>query len=225
MRYLAMAFDYDATLADNGSVDLQVIAALERLAASKRLLIINSGRMLHDLKNVFPQVALFDAIVAENGATLYSKKTEREVLLTKPASRQLVDDLLTAGVAPIVIGRSIIATTSNHALQMQESITKRKLDYAIIMNKGSAMALPVGIDKGSGLVAAARELGIDVASIISMGDAENDLSLFSVSGLGIAVANAVPELKDIAGLVTKEARGGGVIEAINLLLDGELELT
>ena len=72
MRYLAIACDYDGTLAKDGQVDESTVAALKRLRDSGRKLIMVSGRQLEDLFAVFPYTDLFDSIVAENGAVLYT---------------------------------------------------------------------------------------------------------------------------------------------------------
>ena len=81
MRFLALATDYDGTLATRGRVDAIVLPALDRLRASGRKLLLVTGRELHDLLNVFPEAALFDRVVAENGALLYRPSTKEEVAL------------------------------------------------------------------------------------------------------------------------------------------------
>ena len=71
MRYLALACDYDGTIALDGVVDAPTLAALERLRASGRKLLLVTGRELDDLCRVFPHITLFDLVVAENGALVY----------------------------------------------------------------------------------------------------------------------------------------------------------
>src|SRR5689334_24018437 len=71
MRYLALATDYDGTLAHHGRVDEPTLAALERLLASGRKLILVTGRELDDLKTTFEHFELFEWVVGENGALLY----------------------------------------------------------------------------------------------------------------------------------------------------------
>src|SRR4029450_10624204 len=48
MRYHALACDYDGTLAHNGRVNDETMAALERLRGSGRQLIMVTGRELDD---------------------------------------------------------------------------------------------------------------------------------------------------------------------------------
>src|SRR4029078_10330616 len=54
MRYHALACDYDGTLAQHGAVDQSTVAALERLRASGRKLLMVTGRQVDDLIAAFP---------------------------------------------------------------------------------------------------------------------------------------------------------------------------
>src|SRR5438270_10044233 len=81
MRYLALATDYDGTLAHHGRVAESTLAALQRLLASGRRLILVTGRELDDLRTVFDHWQLFEWVVAENGALLYHPASKREKLL------------------------------------------------------------------------------------------------------------------------------------------------
>ena len=70
MRYHVLGTDYDGTLATHGVVDDPTIAALERLLASGRRLVMVTGRELPELMEIFPRLDLFELVVAENGALL-----------------------------------------------------------------------------------------------------------------------------------------------------------
>jgi hydroxymethylpyrimidine pyrophosphatase-like HAD family hydrolase len=72
MQYLALATDYDGTLAEDGKVRAEVLASLVRLKASGRRLVLVTGRELEELMAAFPRVDVFDRVVAENGALLYT---------------------------------------------------------------------------------------------------------------------------------------------------------
>ncbi|TIV90480.1 MAG: HAD family phosphatase, partial [Mesorhizobium sp.] len=72
MYFMALATDYDGTLAHNGLVAASTLSALETLKRSGRKLILVTGRELPDLKEVFPEIGLFDKVVAENGALIYT---------------------------------------------------------------------------------------------------------------------------------------------------------
>src|SRR2546427_3270814 len=55
MPYLALATDYDGTLASRGTVEPDTLEALRRLAATGRKLILVTGRRVDDLVRVFPE--------------------------------------------------------------------------------------------------------------------------------------------------------------------------
>src|SRR5712691_3636533 len=85
MHYLALACDYDGTLATDGRVSDATLAALKRLPVTGRKLILVTGRELPDLLAIFPPVLLFERVVAENGGLLYRPAEREEKRLAAPA--------------------------------------------------------------------------------------------------------------------------------------------
>jgi Cof subfamily protein (haloacid dehalogenase superfamily) len=65
----------------------------------------------------------------------------------------------------------------------------------------------------------ARTRGIDVAHIAAVGDDHNDVELVRRAGFGIAMGNAVEEVKQGAQLVVRSNAEGGVVEAIHAVLN------
>lgn len=78
--------------------------------------------------------------------------------------------------------------------------------------------LPANTSKGKGVIAVAERLGIAPKSIISFGDSYNDKEMLQLTGLGVAMDNAVPELKKIADFVTFSNQDDGVALALEALL-------
>src|SRR5437868_5861963 len=66
MRYLALATDYDGTIAHEGHVDAPTVAALERVRQSGRKLILVTGREMDDLRRTFAPLDLVGVGDAEN---------------------------------------------------------------------------------------------------------------------------------------------------------------
>lgn len=64
--------------------------------------------------------------------------------------------------------------------------------------------VPAGINKGTAVTALASYLGIPVENTIGAGDERNDLELLKGAGLGIAMANAVPQVKEAADVITED---------------------
>jgi hydroxymethylpyrimidine pyrophosphatase-like HAD family hydrolase/energy-coupling factor transporter ATP-binding protein EcfA2 len=223
MRYVCLTCDYDGTIARNGKVAPSTVQALEKLRSSGRKLILATGRQLDDLQTVFPEVSLFDRIVAENGALLYRPASKEQILLAGPPPQPFVDELVRRGVEPLSVGRSVVATWHPHESTVLEVIRLMSLELQIIFNKNAVMVLPSGINKGTGLSAALNELGLSPHNTVGVGDAENDHAFLGLSECGVAVGNALPALKDRADWVTAHSHGAGVEEVIQLLVQNDLE--
>ncbi|HET7057353.1 MAG TPA: HAD-IIB family hydrolase, partial [Nitrospiraceae bacterium] len=136
MRYLALAADYDGTLATDGRVDAETVAALEQLIASGRKLILVTGRQLDELLEIFPQISLCERVVAENGALLYRPATREHKLLGLPPPDLFVDALRARHVSPLAVGHSIVATVHPEETTVLEVIRDLGLELQVIFNKG-----------------------------------------------------------------------------------------
>ena len=223
MAIRALATDYDGTLATRGVVPDATVEALKRLKASGRKLLMITGRELPDLKQVFPHLDLFDAVVVENGALLYRPDRDEEELLAAVPPAAFLDELRRRNVEPLAVGRSIVATLRHHDEAVAASIEALELPWRIIFNNESLMCLPEGIDKASGLVAGLLALGLTPPEAVGVGDAENDHPFLSAVGVSAAVANALPSLHADVDLVTEGEEGAGVAWLIDRLIAGDLD--
>jgi hydroxymethylpyrimidine pyrophosphatase-like HAD family hydrolase/energy-coupling factor transporter ATP-binding protein EcfA2 len=222
MRYLAFATDYDGTLALHGAVSKSTAAALERLRDSGRKLLLVTGRELDDLLRVFPDVQLFDSVVAENGALLYDPATREEQPLAEPPPPAFVQELERRGVAPLSAGRVIVATWEPNDPIVLQTIREMGLELQVIFNKGAVMVLPSGVNKAFGLRKALEALKLSPHNAVGIGDAENDHAFLSACECGVAVSNALDSVKARADLVTAADHGDGVVELIDRLIDTDL---
>jgi hydroxymethylpyrimidine pyrophosphatase-like HAD family hydrolase len=222
MRYLALACDYDGTLAHDGKVDAPTLAALERLLATGRKLVLVTGREMDDLQSTFSELRLFAWVVAENGALLYEPATRRERPLAPPPPESFVRALRERGVAPVSVGRTIVATWRPHETAVLEAIRDQGLELQVIFNKDAVMVLPSGVNKASGLRAALAEMGLSPHEVVGVGDAENDHAFLSLCECAVAVANALPAVKERADWVTRGDHGAGVAELIDALVEDDL---
>jgi hydroxymethylpyrimidine pyrophosphatase-like HAD family hydrolase len=222
MRYLALCCDYDGTLATHGKILPDTIKALERLIASGRRLLMVTGRELEDLQSVCESLDLFEYVVAENGALLYHPATRAEQTLAPPPPDEFVATLRERGVTPVSRGRVIVATWEPHETTVLETIRDLGLELQVIFNKGAVMVLPAGVNKATGLASALERLRLSHHNAVGIGDAENDHALLRSCECSVAVANALPKLKEAADIVTKGDHGAGVAELIDALLKDDL---
>ena len=218
MRFLALATDYDGTLATDGAVDGETVAALRRLAATGRKLILVTGRQLNDLLRVFPDARLFDVVVAENGAVLYRPASRDTRVLAPPPPAHFVETLRRRGVEPLWRGQVVVATVQPNDAAVVDVIRELGLGLQVILNKGSVMVLPASVDKATGLKSALDELALAPQRVVAIGDAENDQAFLALSGYGVAVANALDTLKATTKHVTRGEAGAGVREIIDWLI-------
>jgi hydroxymethylpyrimidine pyrophosphatase-like HAD family hydrolase len=215
--FRAIAIDYDGTLTLQDRPNGDVLAALQRLRRRGWKLILVTGRILSELRQVFPDVEdWFDAVVAENGAVLRVHGITRVV--TAPVPFGIDGPLIEQGVS-FFRGQVLLACSSEHELAVLKELRRLGADCHLVRNRQALMVLPADVSKGSGLFKVLGELGVSYHSTIGIGDAENDISLLQQCELGLAVGNAVPSLKEIADVVLPHQNGTALIE----LIDGPLQ--
>ena len=83
--------------------------------------------------------------------------------------------------------------------------------------------LPKGIHKGVALTKLVELLGLDPAKTIAVGDYNNDIGMLRAAGIGIAVANAVPAVKEAADVVTVSNQEHAIARVISDLENGVLQ--
>ena len=93
----------------------------------------------------------------------------------------------------------IVATWEPHEKTVLETIRDCGLELQVIFNKGAVMVLPAGVNKATGLRAALAELNLSPHNAVGVGDAENDHAFLSICECSVAVANALPAVKDEGG--------------------------
>ncbi len=222
MRYIALATDYDGTLAHDGQVSGDTVEALKRLRQSGRKLILVTGRELPELQSVFPALGLFDRVVAENGALLFNPESKRSRTLADPPPPRFVEDLRQRGVPDVRAGAVVVAMWRPHEDKAIAAIRELGLELQVVFNKDAVMILPSGVNKMTGTVAALSGIGISPHNVVGVGDAENDHAFLGCCECAVAVANAISALKDKADWVTQGSHGKGVVELIDRLLAEDL---
>lgn len=222
MRYHALAADYDGTLAHHGKIDEATWDALRRLRDSGRKLVMVTGRELDELLGLLEHPELFHRIVAENGGVIYNPATKQERLLCEPPPARFAEELQRRGVERVSVGRVIVATWEPHEDVVFHVIRDLGLEMQVIFNKGAVMVLPSGVNKATGLKCALGELGLSSHNVVAVGDAENDHAMLELAECGVAVANALPALKERADFVTAAGHGAGVTELIGRLIVDDL---
>jgi hypothetical protein len=222
MRYHLLATDYDGTLATDGHVTDETLAALRSVLATGRKLVLVTGRDLDELLTVHPNLEIFERVVAENGALLYRPGTKERRRLADPPPAAFLAALRQRGVTPLTAGEVIVATREPHEAAVLETIRDHGLELQVIFNKGAVMILPAGVNKATGLTAALEELKISPHNVVGVGDAENDHSFLRLCERSAAVGGALPAVRDTADLVLLGEAGDGVQELAAALVTDDL---
>lgn len=91
--------------------------------------------------------------------------------------------------------------------------------YEVIKSRAVLLEfMPKGVTKAYGLDLLAKDLGLTPAEIMSIGDEENDLPMIEYAGIGVAMANAVEQVKTIANFITASNEEDGVAQVIEKYL-------
>nr|WP_255348616.1 HAD hydrolase family protein [Peptoniphilus sp. oral taxon 836] len=74
-------------------------------------------------------------------------------------------------------------------------------------------------DKFEGLKFYCKSKNIDLKDVVAIGDDSNDKNIIKNCGLGIAMINAIPDVKDVAKLISKkDNNNNGAIEILKEVL-------
>ncbi len=176
------------------------------LAEAQLALRLTAARGLH--VNLY----LDDAIYIARESETARASAEKDGVVQRP-----VGDLGAFLRAPptklLVIGQTA------ELLALWRELDAAGLGAAIVHSEPTYLEiLPPGVSKGAALAEAARHLGVPLARIAAFGDSNNDRELLAAAGLGVAVANALDAVKEVARHVTRAPRGLGVAEALRELI-------
>ncbi|NLZ48935.1 MAG: sugar-phosphatase [Clostridiales bacterium] len=95
-------------------------------------------------------------------------------------------------------------------------------DYSIMRSASIFLEfLKPGINKSIGLSVLSEHLNIAKEEIIAVGDADNDIAMIKYAGLGVAMDNAFPQVKEAADYITSSNNDDGVAEVIEKFILGK----
>lgn len=74
--------------------------------------------------------------------------------------------------------------------------------------------MPAATNKGTGLLHLAEIMGIEHKKTVAIGDYFNDADMIRMAGIGVAVANAPDEIKNLADVVVGDHNDGAIADLI-----------
>ncbi|MCO7176491.1 Cof-type HAD-IIB family hydrolase [Sporolactobacillus kofuensis] len=109
----------------------------------------------------------------------------------------------------------IIFSYDDEKLNKARAIYEAKHRYNIVSSgTGNFEIMPPNVSKGNALDHLAHYLGIPTSQVMAIGDNYNDLSMFEVAGIAVAMGNADDEIKAVCDRVTTNYDVDGVARAI-----------
>jgi HAD superfamily hydrolase (TIGR01484 family) len=223
---MIIALDVDGTLFDGHSVDPEAVDTIEAAAADGHVAVIVSGRPWRDLQRIIPDVLRSTSIaVCEHGAVLVEVATGTVHHLAPPVDPAVAAIISASNgdvmgdekgdeiVHEMVVYEATIGLPAS-ARELAEAACARVGGCYVVGNKGSIAIVPNGCDKGTGLARAIELLDMSDRALMAIGDATNDLPMFAMADVAVAVANAEPALAETGIEVTRRAFGAGVAEAL-----------
>jgi Cof subfamily protein (haloacid dehalogenase superfamily) len=130
-----------------------------------------------------------------------------------PKAVRPIEELLTDEAVKL-LGRHDAMTADALLAAARESVG----DLGTLTHSSSEGLLEIsaaGVSKATGLASLAEEHGIDAADVVAFGDMPNDLPMLAWAGLGVAVANAHPEVVAAADEVTASNDDDGVAQVLD----------
>lgn len=113
----------------------------------------------------------------------------------------------------------IVYVQSDDFMELIQPRVKKDLDPnydALLVGQGWLEIMPKSVTKGEALIEYAQSMGIKPEEIMAFGDAENDISMISRVGHGVAMANGMDSLKAVASDIALRNDEDGVA---NYILD------
>lgn len=86
--------------------------------------------------------------------------------------------------------------------------------FVVRTGEGFLEIFPKDVNKGEAIKALTKHLQIGLDNVIAMGDRDNDIPMLSIAGCGVAMGNALPDVKKAAKFVTDDNNHSGVGNAI-----------
>jgi phosphoglycolate phosphatase len=213
----AIALDVDGTITDRTrKVCISAIKAIYKAEKMGYPVIIVTGNIMCSTKTISILFGTTGGLVAENGGVIES--STRKLILGDIKKSQLAYEFLKSKynvekveysdhrISEIALERNIGVNRIRETL--------KDFDVEIYDTKFAIHLTDPLVDKGSSLKMVAQDMGISLDEVLAIGDSENDIEFLDVVGMKVAVANADPELKEIADYTTKKPFGDGVAEAI-----------
>ncbi len=150
---------------------------------------------------------------------------------TATTNRHVASERITAAQEPVIVAdfdgllervdKIVAVSDEAERLADLDAKTAAALGEDATVGRSQTYYLDVtapGADKGRGVTAIARSLGVPLEQVAVIGDGRNDMRMFAVAGLSVAVGNASDDVRAAAMHVAPPNTEDGVADAIDRLI-------
>ena len=118
------------------------------------------------------------------------------------------------------VPKCLIVGNEKHIIKLEKEMKQKFCEEMSIYRSEPFFLelMPLNVDKAISLKRLLKHLSIDKSEMVACGDGYNDLSMIELAGLGIAMENAQPAVKEIADYITLSNDCAGVAAAIDKFL-------
>ncbi len=213
----AIAIDIDGTLTyRDRSLNCEAVKALRKIDAT---VILATGNISCFARTAAKLIGVSDIVICENGGVVRFEYDGDDIVLGDKEKCLKAVEILRRHFDVELLDNDY--RKSEVCLRRTFPIDEaRKIlpsDVRIIDSGFAYHITDRNVSKGKALKFIAERLGIDLKDVVAIGDSENDIDMFEVAGIGVAVANADVRLKMVADIVTSKPNGDGVVEALEFL--------
>ena len=225
-----IVFDVDGTLLDREGFHKDLVELARRVDREVMPVSLASGRTLPNVTPIMQAIGASGFIVAENGGMVWDSGEGHEILALSDGNRarEAAEWLATRidGLDPRGIESNrwretewCLSETDRFEL-MRDLVENSEWSDLEVVSTGFAVHIASpGLNKSNGLKVALEQRGVDPSRVIGCGDAPNDLPMFDLVGLSVAVNDEFPEVSLSADMVTESRGKDGSVELLRAVLD------
>ncbi|HET6453672.1 MAG TPA: Cof-type HAD-IIB family hydrolase [Armatimonadota bacterium] len=250
-KYQVIALDLDGTLlTSDKTVSPRTLSALLRCMENGMQPVIATGRARTSIPDLLPAEFPVIPWISSHGAETYldSKKLS-DSLISVSLAHEIVQ--ITESLAPDMRVSTVMdgvwyATQPigiPHVIADLREVIDRPVPkivcdlsqlgdvdaFQTILPDGCRLIIAAhlgeivasGVSKVSTLRTLLEEWGMTLHDVVAFGDHLPDLEMIAACGLGVAMGNAVPEVKEAADLVTSSCDEDGIAEVLERLVEGK----
>lgn len=159
-------------------------------------------------------------------------------VVNKLHSKDNIEEKLETDIEEFLSNNNVVqCTLADSNFEKMKSLKKyiEQIPNVVIKNQHKSLVNPnapkdgsiyydvsnVGVNKGTGIQKFCELLNISLKDVIAIGDDKNDVPMFEIAGLSVAMENANEEVKKYADIITLSNEEDGVAIFLEKLCNGE----